>query len=449
MTRGIGAGAPLVLIAAVAALFPLSALHAQRAPRLTVSQSTGRMDEAVRVRVAGLEPGSRPTLTAEMELGGYHWLSSATFEADRRGRIDLANDRPLSGSYSGRDPMGLFWSMKGTQAASSRPDALAPVHTRLRVLIGGREVASRRMSRTWLAPTVRVARVRQGSVTGMMFDPGAAANGRGVLVLSGSEGGIREWDAALLASRGFTVLAAAYFRAEGRPDRLTEIPLEDLEEAIGILRAHSNVGGRRIGVVGSSKGGELALLLGATYPQAVGAVVSYASGAVVGPGLDDGNTGRLSSWTLGSRPVRYARCRPTSAFLEQFRDRRPIRLRLMNEPCLDDAAATAGAFIAVDRIEGDVLLITGGDDQTGPATRGAQLMVAARRSTRNYRTVHFDYPSAGHAIYSAFIPTTRSTAAGHLELGGTPAANAAAQAGSWPRVVAFLSRSRQLRVPRA
>jgi dienelactone hydrolase len=271
-----------------------------------------------------------------------------------------------------------------------------------------------------------------------LFDPGASANGKGVIVLSGSEGGISGWDAALLASHGFTVLAPAYFRAEGRPARLVEIPLEDIKQAIQILRTHPSLSGRRVAVLGSSKGGELALLLGATYPQDVAAVVSYNSGALVGPGIDATNSGTVSSWTFGGSAIPYARCRPTPAFLQQYRVPGPIRLRLMNEPCLDDPVATKGAFIPVERIAGDVLLITGGDDQTGPVTRGARVMVAARRGLRRYRTTHLDYPLAGHGIYSAYIPTSLSTKAGHLALGGTPAANAAAQRASWPRIVAFL-----------
>jgi dienelactone hydrolase len=433
------AGLPLAAaLAAFGLPFPSSA---QPGASVAVGQESGLMDEIVRLRISGLPARRRVTVAAEMSLGGYHWASRAGFVADRRGSIDLANQSPVSGSYSGRDPMGLFWSMSGTSGARKSEDPFAPVLTTIRVAIGGREIASRQFSRAWLAPNVRVTAVRQGSVVAMLFDPGPSGNGKGVIVLSGSEGGISEWEAALLASHGFTVLAPAYFRAEGRPERLVEIPLEDMKQAIDILRAHPAINGRRIAVLGSSKGGELALLLGATYPQDVGAVVSYVSGALVGPGIDERNSGTVSSWSFRGSAVPHARCRPTPAFLEQFRSPGPIRLRLMNGPCLDDPVATAGAFIPVRRIEGDLLLITGGDDQTGPVTRGASMMVAARRGLEHYRTAHLDYPLAGHAIYKAYIPTTLSTTAGHLILGGTPAANAAAQSASWPRVVDFLKRS--------
>lgn len=427
------------VLVVVAALLPWARASGQ--PSIAVTQVRGLMDEVVRLRVSGLKPRAIATLVAEMPLGGYGWRSSATFRADTSGRIDPAFADPLSGTYSGRDPMGLFWSMIA-QPGNMAPSApLEPVLTTVRVLLRGRQVASVRVSRAWVAPGVSITSVREGQVIGRLFDPGPMRNGKGVVVLSGSEGGFAEWPAALLASRGFTVIAPAYFRTAGRPERLVEIPLEDMKQAMDLLRAQPGVSGRRIAVMGSSKGGELALLLGATYPDDVAAVVSYASGALVGPGLDEGYTGTVSSWSFRGSSLPFARCRPTALFLDQFREQRPIRLRLMNEPCLSDRIATAGAFIPVKNIRGDVLLVTGGNDQTGPAAQAAQIMVAARRSMVQNRTLHLNFPAAGHAIYSAYVPTTRSTVFGHLALGGTPKANAMAQSASWPQVVSFLEQS--------
>jgi dienelactone hydrolase len=51
------------------------------------------------------------------------------------------------------------------------------------------------------------------------------------------------------------------------------------------LKRHPMVDAVRVAAVGNSKGGELALLLGATYPQDVKAVVGYAPSAVVWEGI--------------------------------------------------------------------------------------------------------------------------------------------------------------------
>src|SRR5690625_7082273 len=56
-----------------------------------------------------------------------------------------------------------------------------------------------------------------------------------VIVLGGSEGGLRESNAALLASYGFNSLALAYFGIEDLPKELVNIPLDYIEKAIGWL----------------------------------------------------------------------------------------------------------------------------------------------------------------------------------------------------------------------
>jgi dienelactone hydrolase len=48
----------------------------------------------------------------------------------------------------------------------------------------------------------------------------------GVILIGGSEGGLHEVDAALLAAHGFSVLALAYFGMPGVPPTIVDIPLE-------------------------------------------------------------------------------------------------------------------------------------------------------------------------------------------------------------------------------
>ena len=66
---------------------------------------------------------------------------------------------------------------------------------------------------------------------------------------------------------GYTTFALAYFGVEGLPRELVKIPLEYFKKGFDWLRTQDTVDGRRLGVVGGSKGGELALLLGATFPE--------------------------------------------------------------------------------------------------------------------------------------------------------------------------------------
>src|SRR5947209_2937261 len=83
----------------------------------------------------------------------------------------------------------------------------------------------------------------------------------GVIVLGGSEGGLADRHAALLASKGFTTLSVAYFGVDGLPAHLHRVPIEGVRAAAAWLRERPQVAGDKVGVVGASKGGELSLLL--------------------------------------------------------------------------------------------------------------------------------------------------------------------------------------------
>src|SRR5918999_3317438 len=126
--------------------------------------------------------------------------------------------------------------------------------------------------------------VREEGLVGTLFLPDASAPRAAVLALGGAGGGLSEGAAETLAGEGFAALALAYFGLDGLPRELVEIPLEYFEGAIAWLGGHPEVDAGRVAVVGNSKGGELALLLGATYPREVGAVVGYAPSPISGRG---------------------------------------------------------------------------------------------------------------------------------------------------------------------
>ncbi len=74
-------------------------------------------------------------------------------------------------------------------------------------------------------------------------------------------------------------------------------PLEYLATALDYLATQPEVRGDRLGVVGHSRGAELALLTGATFPR-VGAVVALAPSAFVWGGLGDATGGpEPAAWT--------------------------------------------------------------------------------------------------------------------------------------------------------
>src|SRR5699024_9888762 len=71
------------------------------------------IDTSVKIKIKHLQPYEAVTLKAHMydNLGTY-WASSAKFEADAEGVIDLETASPLAGTYEDADARGLFWSMQ-------------------------------------------------------------------------------------------------------------------------------------------------------------------------------------------------------------------------------------------------------------------------------------------------------------------------------------------------
>lgn len=393
---------------------------------ILVTPRRAPLDAVLDVRVVDLPPDERVVVSASTG----DWSSAAVFLADERGVVDLTRHAPVEGGYQGVDPMGLFWSMTRTGE---------PAGPTLLEVVG---VGKVELDRLTVPDGVRRTEVRENGLVGVLFEPDDGEAHPGVLVLGGSEGGLPELDAALLAGHGFAALALAYFGVPGVPDDLVEVPLEYVGTAVAWLGERAG----SVGLVGGSRGGELALLAGSVFPQ-VGAVVSVAGSGVVtqciGPGtrLLRKLEHEAASWTWQGRPLPYL---PYSIPDEL---RRPV---VSGEP-----VALTSAFdfsdgipedteIPVERIAGGVLLLSSGRDESWPAA--ALSDVAWRRLTElghEHRHERVVYPEAGHLIAGPpHRPTTQPAVPGPgvtFSMGGTPAATAAARADAWRRTVEFLS----------
>lgn len=296
-----------------------------------------------------------------------------------------------------------------------------------------------------MAPGVTKADVRDGGIVGVYFRPSGDGRFPAVMTFGGSGGGLMGADttAALLASHGFASLAIAYFAMPGLPLGLRSIPLEYLRTGITWLLARDEVAGPHAGVLGTSRGGELALLLGATFEE-VGAVVSRAPSHVVWAGFGPGSDGDTPSWTHHGEPVPWMheddRNRDAWAAVNASR---PVALTPGFLAELEDDDAVAAAEIAVERTNGPILLVSGEDDAMWPSSRMGEL--AEKRAADNGfdRIVHLRYAGAGHGCgREPGLPTMLQSVHpvdGELyAFGGTAKGNADAQADSWQRTLSFL-----------
>ena len=381
------------------------------AGKLRVTPDPVKVDEPFAITLKDLAPWQRVTLRARF-VDGYdvEWTSRATFRADFLGTVDVSRRSPVEGSYTGTDPMGLVWAAYGqgaSYAISLRPRPLF-ITAETEGMTAGVEVA-----RNLLTDEIASTDVRERGLYGRFFRPAAGGPFPGVLVLGGSEGGLASYvmrEAALLADRGFAALALAYFYFGSLPDRLASIPLEYFGGAIRWLKDQPSVLGDRLGVVGTSRGGELALLLGTHYPD-VEAVVSYAGSGFVFPSP----AGPEPAWTFRGKPLPWI---PNPFDIFQAK---PGQIEK--------------AQIPVERTRGPILLISGDADQVWPATQLSQVaMERLGRPGRPYHDEFRHYPDAGHGIQPPYLPATPGT----YYYGGDPEGNAAANEDSWRRVLRML-----------
>jgi pimeloyl-ACP methyl ester carboxylesterase len=210
------------------------------------------------------------------------------------------------------------------------------------------------------------------------------------------------------------------------------------------LAAHpqSAARGGRVGVMGGSKGGELALLAAGTYPDLVGPVVAYTPSHVVWAGIDFSNPrGRqASSWSRAGQPLPFV---PYPAGVAPANSERGMCILPIYERGLDNVEAVERAAIPLERATGPLLLISGGDDRMWPSAR--MCTAALERLARYGRADaarHLNYPDAGHVLVPRrHTPANAPQMSMMLDLGGTPGAATAAHADAWPQVVAHLRRT--------
>jgi dienelactone hydrolase len=433
----------------VVALVLLSgcASTARAAPMLEVGGQA--VDEPMRLTVRGLAPGEESTIWARMtDDSGQVWTSWGRYAADGDGRVDVATQASTSGSYTGTDPTGLLWSMRlpdGAPVLAPRPVLNGPeARLTVGVDVNGRTVARAPLVRRMHAPGVSAVPIAESGLVGDLYVPAGPGPHPGVILLGGSEGGRPNPQfGRFLAGKGFAVLGLAYFGLPGLPSALGRIPVEYGTQAVDWLRARPGVGDGPVGVVGLSKGGEYALLLGASSPG-VGAVASVVGSGLVFQGIPSGASRPGSSWSRAGvdiPPVMGSAGYPLDALFEAPRGR-PVRFEATFSPVLGAATPEQleRASIPVERGSAAYLLISAERDEVWPSQR--LLTVAARRL--GDRAEHVVQPGAGHFILDVpNLPTSYTTAAPlipgvvWLAGGGTAQANAAATGDTARRVIEF------------
>src|SRR4051812_4031490 len=394
--------------------------------------------EPVPVTLAGLEAGTAVPLRVACTDGrGAVHCSEAAFVADRGGVVDPSRHPSQAGSYTGVDPFGLWWSLSQARREPFAPGDVFP--TTVEAVVDGSVAGRVAFERRWLLEGMSRERVADAGLVGVCYLP-VARPAPAVIVVGGSDGGLRsaEPTAAALAGSGLVGFALAYFGLPGLPRRLVDIPLEYFETALGWILCHPAVAGEPVGVLGRSRGGELALLLGATFGR-IGAIVGIVPSGIIWGGFPVRAWRPRPAWTHHGRPVPFAR----SGLLPRASG--PVPLRPSFEEGLADTASVAAATIPVERTAGPILLVSGGADQMWPSAELAEMVVnRLLEFGQEDRVEHLSYPGAGHLAGALpFLPAgpvvvRHPVVRTMFNLGGDRAANGRASSHAWGRITRFL-----------
>ncbi|KAM9294412.1 dynein axonemal light chain 1 [Gastrophryne carolinensis] len=225
----------------------------KRPVSLCVAPDTGLADERLHIAVRGLHAGEQVTLRAVVvDDQGSLFDSCAHYQADGSGTVDVGRHASLGGDYTGVLPMGLFWSLspsvmeKPYHRLEKKSVHKSPMIVEMLVHKGHMDpkaipkqvTAKTKIKRLFCAPGVRRIRLREGAVRGSLFLPPGEGAFPGVIDMFGDEGGLVEYRASLLASRGFAALALPYVAFEDLPPTMREFQLEYFEDAAKFLSQH-------------------------------------------------------------------------------------------------------------------------------------------------------------------------------------------------------------------
>jgi dienelactone hydrolase len=439
------------LLIALTVLFVPNSVEPQiPARRFEVVPSEALMDEVVRITVQGLIPGELITIRARTTAADKRmWQSQASFRANVLGNVVVATQAPVSGTYNSVDAMGLFWSMsaaseqkEGNADFLSVGDPRAPIMTRIEAESHGRVFATVDVRRWFQPETVRVTDVRDAGLAARFYEPVTGGRHPGLILLGGSEGGYDQRDAPLYAARGYCAMSLAYFGLPGLPATLQNVPLECVKRAIDWMRACPSVEIDRIGIIGGSRGSELALLAATRFPE-LRAVVVMKPSHVVWEGLNARGYPDGAPFTYQSKPLTYVPNHITLGLAWQYVTHAfggpPPPLAPMFLHDLGDREAVGKATIPVERINGPVLLLSGKDDQLWPsALMSDKVIERLKQHGHPFRDEHVAYDGVGHFIPTSYLPTAGSRRGLKFAIGGSPQPTARASPDAWHRILAFL-----------
>lgn len=413
---------------------------------VAIDLSSERLSDPFTLRIVGLLPKKEYEIEMTSSLLGRRiWKSNGQFFSNDEGIIDLTGDRSW-------DAQRLLWLMVPTENTVSQEQAPSDTHTwlergsirfEIQIRHDGNQISKRVSDLVFRHRNVEVIRAFYDTYPMVIYRPKCAERLPSAMILQNGESNQNHIFASLMASRGMSV---AIFTYSPSYMDLRAIPLERIQSAARWLREQPGILDVPPMLFGVSRSAELALLVASHFDE-FGPVIAYHPSSVANGPLGVNLQADDAAWTFGASPIPFLaqnnRSRDHEAMARQtppYRLESRFRLRLSNHE------AYLRARIPVERIRGEIFLVSGEEDRIWPSALMAAQIEEKRISVGlGWATHSFTFPDAGHAISAPNLPlgntTFRVRADGPLfDFGGDLLATSAASFAAWQEVSKFIDK---------
>ena len=203
--------------------------------------------------------------------------------------------------------------------------------------------------------------------------PGNGRKNKILIVMSGSNGGmsLTKQEAVYYHRHGFPALALALFKTKQTQPDLSRVPVEYVEKAIAWLKKQ---GYERVGIDGTSKGSEMALIAASLLSE-LSCVIARVPSHFVSEGLSGSGKSKgpseTSCWSWRGKELPYAPYRSRSFnMMEMLKKEKELHIISFNR----DKDVTPETLIPIEKIKAPILLISSTRDEVWPSFESATLM---------------------------------------------------------------------------
>ena len=273
----------------------VSTCNLRRLSTLTVTPAHSLIDEEVAITGEGLGPETNLKLETVLQKSDerINYKSTCYFRSDKSGSFSTAAQAPCHGSsYEGIHRSGPLWSIRSLPGSKARlwpNDIELPLHYELILsdIDTNKVLKKTKMVKRFMSDNVQRTVIREGPLRGVLFT--SPNPGPGIITIYGgtNNGKVPEDRAALLASKGFTTLALAFFGVEDLPPIYTKdgFDLDYFEKAVDYMLSLPHVFPKKLGLFGLSLGGNLSMSMMRHFDSRISAcaVSSATFGSMPGP----------------------------------------------------------------------------------------------------------------------------------------------------------------------